>query len=198
MFERCDADTMTVIDTAITEARALGHNHVGTEHMLVALVRHRDLLPPAVGGLLPADAESVRAAIDAVIDGPQPRDEDLLASLGIDLEGVRAAVRRTFGPDAIEQLAGGRVRQPWQPWRRPHRRCMSILASATQLSFMPRAKRALEHASAEAARRGMASIAPWMLLLGMVDEERALSNKLLQDLGVPPADLRAAILRAAS
>ena len=75
---------------------------------------------------------------------------------------------------------------------------MSILASATQLSFMPRAKRALEHASAEAARRGMASIAPWMLLLGMVDEERALSNKLLQDLGVPPADLRAAILRAAS
>jgi uncharacterized protein YjiS (DUF1127 family) len=32
----------------------------------------------------------------------------------------------------------------------------------------------------------------------MVDDGCALSNRLLQDLGVPPSDVRAAILRAAS
>jgi len=189
---------MTVIDTAIAEARALGHNYVGTEHLLVALVRHRDLLPRRVGRLLPAEVETIRTALEAEIDGPPPRDEELLASLGIDLDGVRAAVRRTFGPDALERLARRPVRQPWQPWRRPQRQCMSMLARGTRLAVTPRVKRALEHALAEAARRGLPAIDPCALLLGMVDEECALSNRLLQDLGVPPAELRAAILRAAS
>jgi hypothetical protein len=171
---------------------------VGTEHLLLALVQHRDLLPRQVGRLLPAEAETVRAALEAEIDGPPPRDEELLAGLGIDLDGVRDAVRRTFGPDALERLARRPVRQPWQPWRRPRRQCMSILARGTQLSLTPRVKRALEHALTEATRRGLLAIDPCALLLGMVDEECALSNRLLHDLGVPPADLRAAIVRAAS
>ncbi|HZA78736.1 MAG TPA: Clp protease N-terminal domain-containing protein [Acidimicrobiales bacterium] len=197
MFDRCDADTMIVIDTAIAEARALGHNYVGTEHLLVALVQHRDLLPNQVGRMLPTEVQAVRAALEAEFDGP-PRDEELLASLGIDLEGVRAAVRRTFGPDALERLARRPVRQPWQPWRRPRRRCMSILARGTLLALTPRVKRVMERALSGATRRGLPAIDPCALLLGMVEEERALSNRLLQDLGVPPDELRAAILRAAS
>jgi ATP-dependent Clp protease ATP-binding subunit ClpA len=198
VFDRCDADTMTVIDTAIAEARAFGHNYVGTEHLLVALVWHRDVLPRQVGRLLPAEVETVRAALEAELDGPPPRDAELLAGLGIDLDGVRAVVRRTFGPDAVERLARRPVRQPWQPWRRPRRQCMSMLARATTLSLTPRVKRALEHALAGATRRRLAAIDPCALLLGMVEEECALSNRLLRDLGVPPAELRAAILRAAS
>ena len=197
MFDRCDADTMIVIDTAIAEARALGHNYVGTEHLLVALVQHRDLLPHQVGRMLPSEVQAVRAALEVELDGP-PRDEELLASLGIDLEGVRAAVRRTFGSDALERLAVRPVRQPWQPWRRPRRRCMSILARGTRLALRPRVKRVRERALSGATRRGLPAIDPCALLLGMVEEERALSNRLLQDLGVPPNELRAAILRAAS
>jgi ATP-dependent Clp protease ATP-binding subunit ClpA len=195
VFDRCDADTKTVIDAAIAKARAFSHNYVGTEHLLVALVQHRHLLPDEVGRLLPTDVEAVRGALEAEIDGP-PRDEELLASLGIDLEGVRAAVRRTFGPHALERLARRPVRQPWQPWRRPRRQCMSILARGTRLSVTPRFKRVMERALAGAARRGLPAIDPCALLLGMVDEECALSNRLLQDLGVPPDQLRAAILRA--
>src|SRR5918996_1239479 len=52
---------MIVIDTAIAEARALGHNYVGTEHLLVALVQHRDLLPNQVGRMLPTEVQAVRA-----------------------------------------------------------------------------------------------------------------------------------------
>jgi ATP-dependent Clp protease ATP-binding subunit ClpA len=197
VFDRCDADTMIVIDTAIAEARALGHNYVGTEHLLVALVQHRDLLPHQVGRMLPTEVQAVRAALEAEFDG-LPRDEELLASLGIDLEGLRAAVRRTFGPDALERLARRPVRQPWQPWRRPRRRCMSILARGTLLALTPRVKRVMERALSGATRRGLPAIDPCALLLGMVEEECALSNRLLQDLGVPPDELRAAILRAAS
>ena len=198
MFDRCDSAKMTVIDAAIAEARALGHNYVGTEHLLLALVQHGDLLPPAVRRLLPTDVESVRAALEAELDGPPPRDAELLASLGIDLDGVRAAVRRTFGAEALERLARRPVRQPWHPWRRPRRQCMSILARETRMALTPRVKRALEHARAEADRRGRPAIDPAALLLGMVDDGCALSNRLLQDLGVPPSDVRAAILRAAS
>jgi ATP-dependent Clp protease ATP-binding subunit ClpA len=197
VFDRCDADTKIVIDTAIAEARALGHNYVGTEHLLVALVQHRDLLPRQVGRMLPTEVQAVRTALETEFDGP-PRDEELLASLGIDLEGVRAAVRRTFGPDALERLARRPVRQPWQPWRRPRRRCISILARGTLLALTPRVKRVMERALSGATRRGLPAIDPCALLLGMVEEERALSNRLLQDLGVPPDELRAAILRAAS
>jgi len=197
VFDRCDPDTMTVVNRAIGEARNLGHNYVGTEHLLVALVHHRDLLSPDVARLLPSDVDGVREALEAEIDGP-PRDEELLASLGIDLDGVRAAVRRTFGPEALERLARRPVRQPWQPWRRPHRQCMSILARGTAFSFTPRVKRALERALTEVDRRQRPAIDPASLLLGMVEDECALANQLLYQLGVAPAEVRAAILRAAS
>ena len=97
MFERCDANTMTVFDTALAEAHRLGHHHVGTEHLLIALIRHRRLLPDAVAELLPGDAEVVIAALAGILDGPTPRDAELLKTLGIDLDEVRSAVRQTFG-----------------------------------------------------------------------------------------------------
>ena len=37
-FDRCDEDTIAVFNTAVAEARRLGHSYVGTEHLLVALV----------------------------------------------------------------------------------------------------------------------------------------------------------------
>ena len=57
-----------ILDVAPEEARALNHNYIGTEHLLLALLR---------------DGEGVAAqALDA---------------LGLTLEGVRAAVERTIG-----------------------------------------------------------------------------------------------------
>ena len=192
MFERCDQDTMAVFNTALAEARRLGHNYVGTEHLLLALMQHRELLPEAVAGLLPPDAGVVTAALEGLFDGPSPpRDAELLKTLGIDLDEVRSAVRRTFGDDAVDRL-GGPVRQPWQPWRRPSRRCMSLLAGG--MGVAPRVKRAFEHARHDADRRQRAAIDPAGLLLGMVEVEDALSNQLLRDAGVDPSDVRRALL----
>jgi ATP-dependent Clp protease ATP-binding subunit ClpA len=203
VFEHCDSNTMTVFDTALAEARRLGHDYVGTEHLLLALVRHRDLLPEAVAAVLPGDLGALAAALNAILGAPSsrlhpegglaPRDAELLRGLGIDLDQLRAAVRQTFGDDAVERLRRP-VHQPWQPWRRPSRRCMSLLAGTTGVA--PRVKQAFERAGQDADRRHRPTIDPAGLLLGMVEVEGALSNRLLQDAGVNPSDVRRALLDA--
>ena len=57
-----------ILDVAPEEARAFNHNYIGTEHLLLALLR---------------DGEGVAA--------------QALGALGLTLEGVRAAVERTIG-----------------------------------------------------------------------------------------------------
>lgn len=194
MFERCDDNTMAVFNAALAEARRLGHSYVGTEHLLLALIDHRELLPEAVAALLPGDADVVTAALDGVLDGPPPRDAEMLKTLGIDLDEVRSAVRQTFGHDAVERL-GQPVHQPWQPWRRPSRRCMSLLAGG--MGVAPRVKQAFEHARRDADRRQREPIDPAGLLLGMVEVEDALSNRLMRDAGIDPSEVRRALLDAA-
>jgi ATP-dependent Clp protease ATP-binding subunit ClpA len=185
MFDRCAEETIGIVDAAIGAARDLGHNYIGTEHLLLALCERRDALPPTVARLLPS-AGAVRSGISAVIGAGLSRDE-VLRSIGIDLDQVRAAVRRTFGDEAI-----GRVRrpvhQPWQPWRRPSRRCTSLLAGS--ISVAARVKQVFERAGREADRRGMPLIEPAMLLLGLVEVEGALANRLLRDNGIDPQEIQ--------
>ena len=198
MFDRCDTDTGAIIDAALSESRRRGHNWLGTEHVLLALAQRRELLPPEVAAILP-DADTVATALDAALDEPPRRDAELLRAVGIDLESVRSSVRRTFGDSALEDLGRRRIRQPWQPWRRPTRRCMSILAgsvshnadlAADRICIAPRLKRAFEHSRRDADRRKRATIDPAALLLGMVEVEEAMSNQILHRVGVDPQLLR--------
>lgn len=187
VFERCDADAMVIIDFAIDTARNFGHNYVGTEHLLLSLAEHRSLLPDAVQAMLPS-ADEVRSTITAVAE-PARRDADVLRAIGIDLNEVRAAVRRTFGDDAVDRLGQHRVHQPWQPWRRPSRRCTSVLADTVRVA--PRVKQAFERAWREAERRCQSAIRPSLLLLGIVEVDDALANRLLRENGVDPDGVRA-------
>lgn len=190
MFDHCDPNTMTVVDTALDTARRLGHNFLGTEHLLLALVEHRDLLPTAVASLLP-DAEVLEAKLSALTNGQPPaRDADLLKVVGIDLEDVRAAVRHTFGAETVDRLSRRRVHQPWQPWRRPSRRCTSLLAGS--MGMAPRAKQAFEHALRNVTVRRRDLIDPLAILVGMIDVEDAMSNRWLRETGIEPALLRQA------
>jgi ATP-dependent Clp protease ATP-binding subunit ClpA len=194
VFEHCDENTMAVFNAALGEARRLGHGYVGTEHLLLALMHHREMLPDAVAALLPRDAHAVTTALGRVLDGPPLRHPELLKALGIDLDQVRSAVRQTFGDDAVDRLGQRRVHQPWQPWRRPSRQCMSLLAGG--MGVAPRVKKAFEYARRDAARRQRRTIDPAGLLLGMVEVEDALSNRLLRDVGVDPSEVRRALLDA--
>ena len=192
MFERCDTDTRFVFDAALEESRSHGHNWLGTEHLLLAFARHRDLLPDDVRQLLP-DAESIASALATAMGARERHEADLLLkAVGVDLDQVRSAVRQTFGDEAIHRLRRP-IYQPWQPWRRPSRRCTSLLAGATTVA--PRVKQSLERALESAERRHLPAIDPIALLLGMVEVEDAMSNRLLRDLGVDPEELRRALGR---
>jgi ATP-dependent Clp protease ATP-binding subunit ClpA len=194
MFDRCDDDTRTVIDAAVAESQRLGHSWIGTEHVLVALTLHRALLPVTVADLLPA-SDRVRGALARTTDpeaGAPPAE--LLASLGIDLGRVRTAVRSTFGSEALDRLAQRRVHQPWQPWRRPTRGCVSVLAGYQGVA--PRLKEALDRAATDAARRHRSLVDPTALLLGVIEVQDAFANRLLAGLGVPRTTLHAAIQAA--
>lgn len=195
MFDHCDHDTVLVIDAALEECRRLGHSYLGTEHLLLAFALRRDVLPDVVARQLPS-ADAVQAAFAAEIDEPPRRDADLLKAVGIDLDEVRSAVRQTFGDDALSRLRLRSVYQPWQPWRRPSRRCTSMLAG--RLSVAPRVKQSLERARNDADRRQLRLIDPVALLVGMLEVEDALSNRLLRDLGVAPEQLRHALRGRAS
>ncbi len=182
MFDRCDTDTRAVVETALAEARRLGHNYLGTEHLLLALGRHRELLPESVRVVLPNDAAMLSAAVDTLGAESAPPDAELLKVVGIDLEEVRSAVRQTFGAHALDQLGRRRVHQPWQPWRRPSRRCTSLLAGV--MSVAPRVKQALERGLLDAARRQRDALDPAALLLGMLETDGAMSDELLRRTGV--------------
>lgn len=192
MFDRCDADTVAIIDLGADESRRLGHDWLGTEHLLLAFGQRPQLLPGAAAALLP-DAGAMRAALARVLSAPPPNSApELLRTVGVDLDQVRAAVRQTFGDEAVDRLSRRRVHQPWQPWRRPSRRCTSLLTGSK--SMAPRLKQAFERASNEADRRRQTTIEPAALLIGMIDVEDALSNRLLRDIGVDPGQLRQALL----
>ena len=133
MFERCDANTRLIVDAALEESRRRSHRSLGIEHLLVAFARRRDVLPDDVAQLLP-DADDVASALAAAAGRGRP-DAELLKGVGVDLDEVRSAVRRTFGDEAVQRLR----RPVHQPWRRPSRRCTSVLVGEIRVS--PRVNR---------------------------------------------------------
>jgi ATP-dependent Clp protease ATP-binding subunit ClpA len=89
------------------EARRLGHNFVGTEHLLLMLVRERDGATRILQQL-DVSPQAVEEALAWRLGTSTPKiDPEALAALGIDLEAVRERLAETFGPGALEQTCAG-------------------------------------------------------------------------------------------
>ena len=145
MLERFDADARTVIAQAAEHARRLGHRYIGGEHLLLAVVsagapasavmRAQGVTPELV------EEEIVRrvglGAAGGLFAG---LDRDALATIGIDLDAVRARIEASFGPQALTSAAqAAHQGRPGQPGRRPSR-------SVRDWRRRRRARRALAHA----------------------------------------------------
>src|SRR5215212_10185985 len=88
------------------EARRLGHDYVGTEHVLGVLIRKRGGGAMRLCSRLGLSAEAVEAALSCWLVDATPAakiDPQALAELGIDLEAVRARLEQTFGRGALER-----------------------------------------------------------------------------------------------
>ena len=204
MFERFDDAARTALGTALTEAAGLGHDHIGTEHLLLGVVADADGVPARLTAAHGVEPDVIRHRIGLVVpprDRGEPAYHDpgrLLASLGIDLDEVRRRAEVTFGADRIEQVLQAARTRPCGHrgrWfvRRPGRRTVprpSLAGPSARLPLTPRTKEVLELAAREADRRRQL-VTPTHQLLGILAKGEGLACLILVQAGVSLTDLTA-------
>ena len=112
MFERFTPEARAAVVHAQHHARRLGHNFIGGEHILLSVVSAGQPASAVLGahGITPeyVETEIVRriglgrgaGSGDVPFGG---LDREALASIGIDLDTVRARIEATFGPHAMAE-----------------------------------------------------------------------------------------------
>ncbi|HEY3751919.1 MAG TPA: Clp protease N-terminal domain-containing protein [Pseudonocardiaceae bacterium] len=173
MFERFTVLAKRAISLAQDEAIALGHDFIGTEHILLGLTGTGDeVAVDVLGGYgvttVRARDETVRLLTEAGVDTSGGRAAtEALAAIGIDVDEIRRHADEAFGP--------GRFRYPRPP-------------------FTSRAKHTLKLTLREAVAMGHTDIGTEHLVLGLLDDPKGVGYQVLTGLGVDPAGLRGTIL----
>ena len=108
MFERFTPQARVAVTNAVGEAERRGDRHVGTEHLLLAVIAsHNPLTTPALDAF-GVDVERARSTLDA-------GDVEALAAVGVDVAALPAPEpeggRRSFwpfrGPGSHKPFTGG-------------------------------------------------------------------------------------------
>lgn len=195
----------TVVD-AQRQARRLGHTAIGGEHLLLALARS---WTPA-GAVLREQGvtpERVEAQITRLLPGAArqnrdqrtagPIDAEALATIGIDLDAVRAQVERAFGPGALTLPVRCNRRPAWSRLRRPGRRASRGNHPPRLRGHLPltnRAKQMIECARRDAREQQAITPSAEHLTLAVISANGGgMAPAILSALGVPEAPLSAAI-----
>jgi ATP-dependent Clp protease ATP-binding subunit ClpA len=178
MFERFTDRARNAVIAAQQEGRRLGHDCIGTEHLLLGLLREKGVAATVLTDLgVTADAVE-REVLAFVRPGPfGAADAEALGTIGIDLEEVKRRLEATFGPGALRWRPGRRGRLP-----------------GGHIPFSPRAKKVLELSLREALRLKHNHIGTEHILLGLVREGEGLAALVLTKLGADPEAVRARVL----
>src|ERR687885_549880 len=73
MFERFTERARQVLELALREALSLGHNYIGTEHILLGLVRENEGVAARILLDFDADSEKIRNEVIRMLSGPGGR-----------------------------------------------------------------------------------------------------------------------------
>ena len=141
MWEPFTEKARKVIVLAQEEAKRLGNNYVGTEHLLLGIL---------------AEGESIAAKV--------------LKSMDITLNKVRREIEELIGKGNAK-------------------------VSPQDMTFTPRAKKAIESAHDEARRLGHSYIGPEHLLLGILNDTEGVAIKVLQKIGANTNRIKEEIYR---
>jgi ATP-dependent Clp protease ATP-binding subunit ClpA len=224
MLDRFTRTARRVVVVAQEDARRLGHDHVGCEHLLLAAAATDEPASAVLRdhGVTP---DRIEAAMLRTLGPGQTADplggldKEALASIGIDLDVVRARIEATFGPDALTWAlpAARQSRRPaWgkgplaelkrrrhrhgrrsdpQP-ASPHGTAMPIPGPAPRghIPFTPRAKKSLQLSLREAEALHDNYIGVQHLILALLGLKDGTVPVILSALGAPAAPVRAAIL----
>jgi ATP-dependent Clp protease ATP-binding subunit ClpA len=183
MFERFTDRARQVVVDAQSEARRLGHGHVGTEHLLLGLLRGDGIAARVLGGLGITPVAVERQVLAEVGRGPLGiGDAEALGAIGIDLDEVQRRIEASFGPGALRRRHDPRCRR-WNPF-------------STHVPFSPRAKKTLELSLREALALKHGYIGTEHILLGLVREGEGLAMLVLTRLGTGPQAIRGSVLDA--
>jgi NAD(P)-dependent dehydrogenase (short-subunit alcohol dehydrogenase family) len=161
-----DRARMVVIE-ARAEAAESGHTAIGTEHILLGMLR---LGQGGVAGVTLTEAGVTLEAVRAKVAPPDSQPSShvdaavALASIGIDLSAVREAVEASFGKGALR--------------------------GATSPKFTPEATDVLRNSAAEAHALRHRYIGTEHLLLGLLRERDSLACQTLAGLGVDLSELK--------
>ncbi|MFD6415898.1 Clp protease N-terminal domain-containing protein [Streptomyces sp. NPDC060194] len=173
MFEYFTEHGRAAVVASQDEAVALGHDFIGTEHILLGLVVTEESTAARALREVGVDAERARAETVRICEaagvpstGGQPA-KDALSSLGIDVEAIKAQADGTFGPGAFQ-------------YPRP--------------AYTPEAKKALEQTLAEARALGAERFGTGHVLLGLLSSGGGRGPEVLVALGVGEEVLRRAVL----
>jgi hypothetical protein len=147
MFERFTDEARAVVALASEHARRLGHRYIGGEHLLLAAVTAGQPASAvlAAHGVTPELVEEEivrRVGLGAGAGLFGGLDKDALATIGIDLDAVRARIEASFGPQALARAAQAAHRDPrrrpgprppalvrhWLRRRRPRRAMTTVPA----------------------------------------------------------------------
>jgi hypothetical protein len=225
MFERFTDTARHAVVQAQADARELGHGYIGCEHLLLAaagtdepagaVLRDQGVTPERI------KAEILRTSGPGQTADPVGGlDAEALASIGIDLDVVRARIEAAFGPDALTPAFPAACRSRRPAWgkgplaeltrrrrrRRAHRNAplpagprgnaplLPGPAPRGHIPFTPRAKKSLELSLREAKALHDNYIGVQHLTLALLAMKDGMVPVILSALGTPAASLRAAIL----
>jgi ATP-dependent Clp protease ATP-binding subunit ClpA len=183
MFERFTDSARHVVVRAQEDARRLGHNYIGCEHLLLA----------AIG----IDLDVVRARLEAAF-GPDALDRAVLAHRRAAQAG-RGSRRPAWGKGPVAELMRRRrrrVRRGGLPGLAPRAVTPRFPAPVRggHIPFTPRAKKSLELSLREATALHDDYIGVQHLILAQLAMSDSMARVILSALGASRESLRAAIL----
>ncbi len=173
VFERFTEFARRAVTAAEDAAVALGHDFIGTEHLLLGLASTAGTAGEVLGGhgieVQRAREETVRLLAEAGVAATGGQGaKDALSAIGIDVAEIQRRAEDTFG--------AGAFRFPRPP-------------------FTPRAKKVLvELALRQARALGHRRIGTEHLLLGLLADGGGVAIQVLTALGADAAALREAVL----
>src|SRR5215831_16581515 len=212
MFERFSGEARSAVAQAQEHARRLGHRYIGCEHLLLAAASTAEPASAALRehGVTPegVETEIVRlVGLGRAANLFSALDREALASIGIDLDVVRARIEAAFGPDAFTRAGPATCRErrpaarnnPLALLRHPRRSGRDQQTGARRrttghIPFTCHAKKALEHSLREAKARHDNYIGVEHLTLALVAMTDGAVPPMLSTLGATQATLRAAFL----